>query len=250
MAAKGNVQGAKLSAVETDWVDVNLSLLGARRPDLDLSGSDVTARIFRLREIFVKALDNVHGQFGLKPRMFLVLAALYRSGQPYALSPASLMRYLMWTSAGLSQLLDRMASADLIRRQPDPNHGRGVLVALSPEGKRVIAAVLAMHCGAELRLIAALKEPERRTLVALLRKLLIAAEGPQLPRGDGAIAPRRGRARAKACVPGMARNSSGESPDARYRRSRRLGEGQGRRREAGSEGSPIRKRGARYTNRI
>jgi len=148
MAAKGNVQGAKLSAVETDWVDVNLSLLGARRPDLDLSGSDVTARIFRLREIFVKALDNVHGQFGLKPRMFLVLAALYRSGQPYALSPASLMRYLMWTSAGLSQLLDRMASADLIRRQPDPNHGRGVLVALSPEGKRVLTNLIQFDAAA------------------------------------------------------------------------------------------------------
>src|SRR6266545_2334515 len=54
----------------------------------------------------------------------------------------------------------------------------------------------------------------------------------------------------RTCVPGMAQSESGESPDARYRRSRRLGEGQGRHREVGSEGSPIQKRGARYTNRI
>ncbi|MDO9053913.1 MAG: hypothetical protein Q7U37_08310 [Gallionella sp.] len=39
------------------------------------------------------------------------------------------------------------------------------------------------------------------------------------------------------CVPGMARNYVGESPAARFSQSRRLGERQGRCREAGSEGS-------------
>ena len=43
------------------------------------------------------------------------------------------------------------------------------------------------------------------------------------------------------------RASRGESPHARFSRSRRLGEGQGRHREVGSEGSPIQKYGA--TNR-
>jgi hypothetical protein len=45
----------------------------------------------------------------------------------------------------------------------------------------------------------------------------------------------------------MAQNERGESPRARFSRSRRLGEGQGRHREVGSGGSPIQKRGA--TNR-
>jgi len=45
-------------------------------------------------------------------------------------------------------------------------------------------------------------------------------------------------------VPGMAQNLWGGTPDARFTRSRRLGEGKGRCREAGSEGSPIQKRGA------
>ena len=38
---------------------------------------------------------DVRRRFGLKPRMFLVLAALYRSGAPYRLTPASLMRHLI-----------------------------------------------------------------------------------------------------------------------------------------------------------
>jgi len=53
-----------------------------------------------------------------------------------------------------------------------------------------------------------------------------------------------------ACVPGMAQNQRGESPCARYSRSRRPGEGQGRHREMRSGGSPIQKRGATYRNRI
>ena len=52
------------------------------------------------------------------------------------------------------------------------------------------------------------------------------------------------------CVPGMARYFVGESPMARFSQSRRQGEGQGRRREAGSEGSPIRNCGAMNKNRI
>ena len=54
----------------------------------------------------------------------------------------------------------------------------------------------------------------------------------------------------KACVPGMAQNLRGESPRARFSRSRRQGEGQGRRREAESGGSPIRNCGAMHKNRI
>lgn len=171
---------------EADIADINLWLLGRQRPDLNLNGSEITARLFRLREIFVASLDRVHARFGLKPRMFLVLAALYRSGKPYKLSPASLMRHLMWSSAGLSQLLDRMVAAGLIARQAAPKKRRGVLVALTPHGEGIIEAVLDMHCSAELRLIGALSEAERRALVDLLRKLLIAAEGPQaLPASEG-----------------------------------------------------------------
>src|SRR3990172_7143370 len=48
----------------------------------------------------------------------------------------------------------------------------------------------------------------------------------------------------------MTQSERGESPRARYSRSRRLGEGQGRHREVGSGGSPIQTRGATHRNRI
>ena len=64
----------------------------------------------------------------------------------------------------------------------------------------------------------------------------------------------------QTCAPGMARYFIGGSPMARFCRtcgasnpttqSRRQGEGQGRRREAGSGGSPIQSGGAMNKNRI
>lgn len=179
--ARAAAQRTALPASAADAVDVNLTLLGRRRPDLDLRASEITARLFRVREIFVRTLDGVHAQFGLKPRMFLVLGALYRSGSPYKLSPSTLVRSLMWSSAGLTQLLDRMETAGLIRRESHPGDRRALQVALSPAGEKVISALYGLHCSAELRLIAALTEPERRSLVSLLRKLLIAMEGPHAP---------------------------------------------------------------------
>jgi DNA-binding MarR family transcriptional regulator len=183
----------KAARPEVDAVDVNLRLLARRRPDLDLRGSEITARLFRLREIFVRALDHVHGQFGLRPRMFLVLGALYRSGPPYKLSPSTLVGSLMWTSAGLSQLLDRMEAAGLIRREAHPKDRRALQVTMSPAGEKVIAAVYGAHCSTEVRLIAAMSESERRTLVGLLRKLLVAMEGESLPTLAGDVARRKRR---------------------------------------------------------
>ena len=68
--------------------------------------------------------------------------------------------------------------------------------------------------------------------------------------GSQSDAPRAARAWSRTCVPGMARYFVGESPMARFSQSRRQGEGQGRRREAGSEGSSIRDCGAMNKNRI
>lgn len=169
---------------KADWVDVNLSPLGARLPALDLSGSEITARIFRLREIFIQAVDRTHADFGLKPRMFLVLSALYRSGRPYTLPPATLTRYLMWSSGGLSQLLDRMTSAGLITRHSDPNDGRGVLVALTAKSQQMMLALYNAHSRTERGLISGLNRSDREALVRLLRKLLISIEGAQISRTD------------------------------------------------------------------
>jgi DNA-binding MarR family transcriptional regulator len=74
-----------------------------------------------------------------------------------------------------------MEEALLIERRPDPNDRRGTLVRLSRRGKRVIDKALETHLANEERLLNGLTATERRTLNALLRRLLI-----ELERGDPA----------------------------------------------------------------
>jgi len=107
------------------------------------------------------------------------------------------MRHLMWSSGGLSQLLDRMEAASLIRRYKGRSGRQGVRVSLLGKGERIIADVLDVHCKTELRFIAPLNQRERMKLVSLLRKLLITAEGPQVlpPPANMAAEADRGRRR-------------------------------------------------------
>jgi DNA-binding MarR family transcriptional regulator len=77
----------------------------------------------------------------------------------------------MITSSGTTKRLDRLERAGLITRRPDPTDRRGILIALTDEGRRMIDAVTAPHLANEARLLEALNEAERRQLADLLRKL-------------------------------------------------------------------------------
>jgi DNA-binding MarR family transcriptional regulator len=79
-------------------------------------------------------------------------------------------------SSGMTKRLDRMEEAGFIERRPDPKDRRGTLVRLTRRGKNVIDRALATHVGNEERLLSGLSAAERRTLDALLRRLLIERE--------------------------------------------------------------------------
>ena len=70
-----------------------------------------------------------------------VLAALRRSGPPYELSPGALAAaMMMMSSGGTTARLDRLERDGRVRRSPDPGDRRGVLVALTDQGRRLVDA--------------------------------------------------------------------------------------------------------------
>src|SRR5205085_1527378 len=71
---------------------------------------------------------------GLQLGEFDVLAALRRQGPPYRLSPGALLRATLVTSGTMTNRLDRLEQAGLVRRAPDPEDKRGVLVSLTAAG--------------------------------------------------------------------------------------------------------------------
>ena len=149
------------------------------RPDLDTAPVAVIARLGRATAYVDAAINARLAEFGLTRNSWDVLASLRRSGPPHRLSPTELYLALMRTSGAMTHRLAALEQAGLVRRVPDPDDGRGMLVELTRQGRALVDRVAPAHLDNEQRLLAALTPAERETLAGLLRKLLQSFERAQ-----------------------------------------------------------------------
>ncbi|MFD0258098.1 MarR family winged helix-turn-helix transcriptional regulator [Kitasatospora indigofera] len=156
----------------TDHVDKLLEQWHRERPDLDVSPMAVIGRLKRLTRLIEADLRRTFAEHGLDPASFDVLATLRRSGPPYRLTPAELMRTSMVTSGAVTQRLDRLEARGLVARTPSESDGRVVHVALTADGRALIDQALPDHVATEHRLLAGLTAPRRADLADTLRDLL------------------------------------------------------------------------------
>ncbi|MUL42305.1 MarR family transcriptional regulator [Streptomonospora sp. PA3] len=155
-----------------DEVDGLVEAWRAERPDLDIEPLQVLSRVSRLARHLDRARRAVFTEHELEPWEFDVLAELRRSGPPYELSPGRLLRATLVTSGTMTNRIDRLAAAGLVRRGPDPADKRGVLVRLTPEGRERVDAALAALLSYEESLLAGLTRKDRQALAGLLRSVL------------------------------------------------------------------------------
>jgi DNA-binding MarR family transcriptional regulator len=156
----------------TDEVDDLVAAWQAERPDLDVRPMQVLSRISRLARHLDRERRSAFAAHDLETWEFDVLSALRRQGAPYELSPGALLRATLVTSGTMTNRIDRLEQAGLVRRRPDPQDKRGVLVTLTAAGAARVDAALADLLEAEQALLAALPESSRQTLADLLRILL------------------------------------------------------------------------------
>ena len=155
-----------------DAVDAVVSAWQRERPDLDLTAIAVVGRLGRVNMLLGPAQEQVFGEFGLQRGEFDVLAALRRSGAPYALSPSRLSDLLMLSRAGMTNRLDRLESAGMIERSLDRADRRSFQIRLTDQGYATVDAAMARHTANVTTLLAGLTPRELATLDALARKLL------------------------------------------------------------------------------
>ena len=74
--------------------------------------------------------------------------------------------------------LDRLEEAGLIRRLPDPDDRRGVVVELTQAGKEKWDSAAEVQARREAFFARTLTKPEQKKLNDLLRKLLLALPEP------------------------------------------------------------------------
>ncbi|MBX6169137.1 MarR family winged helix-turn-helix transcriptional regulator [Thermobispora bispora] len=156
-----------------DEVDRLVSAWRKERPDLDVSPLEVLSRISRLSKHLERERRAAFAAHGIESWEFDVLTALRKAGEPYEMSPGALLRATLVTSGTMTNRINRLVTAGLVTRHPDPEDRRGVLVRLTPAGMERVDAALADLLRREQELLAGLDQEERRALADLLRRLLI-----------------------------------------------------------------------------
>jgi DNA-binding MarR family transcriptional regulator len=156
-----------------DEVDRLVAAWRAERPDLDTEPLHVLSRVSRLARHLDRARRAAFAAHDMESWEFDVLTALRRAGPPYELSPGRLLRATLVTSGTMTNRIDRLETAGLVRRSPDPLDKRGVLVRLTDAGRTRVDAAFDDLVERERDLLGSLTPDDRRTLAGLLRSLLV-----------------------------------------------------------------------------
>lgn len=161
-----------------DLTDRILGSWNAARPELEMDALQVTGRLSRIGPLLAKRQEAVFDEFGLGRGEVGALSALRIAGAPYRLSPTRLGKGLMLSSAGVTSRVDRLERRGLVRRLPDPDDRRGVIVELTDKGLEVVDAAVAALSKSDRELLERLDPQEVRQLEGLLRKFLGGLELP------------------------------------------------------------------------
>jgi DNA-binding MarR family transcriptional regulator len=126
---------------------------------------------FLLRQVSQRhaAIFSAHMGPDLTPTQWAAMAKLLETGP---CSQNLLGRLTAMDAATIKGVIDRLSKRGLTETRSDPEDGRRVVVALTPEGRRAAEEAVAAARRVTEETIAPLGDEERKVLQALLRKLL------------------------------------------------------------------------------
>ena len=166
---------------QKDWTDALLEDFAGARPRQDMEPYEVTARLSRIALHVARVQEESFGKYGLNRGEVGVLAALRFAGPKQQSSPTRLFKGLMLSSAGITSRVDRLEKRGYVKRSRHPDDRRGVLVELTESGRHVLEMAVGADSSRERELVSGLSAAERKSLAALLKKLLSSLE----PNSDG-----------------------------------------------------------------
>jgi DNA-binding MarR family transcriptional regulator len=152
-----------------DEVDVHVRGTIERWPKIDPEVEAIVVRIGKLDRLLRKAAVTSLSRVGLSYEEVKVLIALHKGAR----SHGSLSRDLMVSTGAMTNRLDKLEERGLVRRERDPADRRGVLLEITPEGRKRLDAYIDLGAAREQELLDELDPAEKRQLNDLLRRLLL-----------------------------------------------------------------------------
>ena len=144
----------------------------------------LTFLLGRLGRLTDSMTTDICAEAATTPAEIRVLAYLVHAPEHTA-RPSDVARFVVQTSGGLTATLSRLESAGLVERRPDPSDGRGKLILLSGEGRRLHDTVITRLTDAAAAAVSDLDLDDVGTHV---RDLIIALErAAGLPTGAGFV---------------------------------------------------------------
>ena len=170
------IRSVATKKVESDRVDQRIAEWAPQLPPIDLDIEAAVQRIQWIARLIDKKMMETLGDFQLSHGEWHVLRHLAMEGPPYRSSPGKLAKWEGLSSGAMTNRLDQLEKAGLVRRLPDPDDRRALKVELTDKGHKLWVDSINVQAGKEAALAAALDERELGQLNKLLRKVLTGLE--------------------------------------------------------------------------
>jgi DNA-binding MarR family transcriptional regulator len=164
------------AAPEQDSVGRWLDEIVGELPHIDLDVEAAVQRIHKLNRHIDRRMKETLAEFNLSHGEWGILARLSLSGPPYRSSPGQLSEKEGLSSGAMTNRLDQLEKAGLVRRLPDPDDRRALQVELTDKGHKLWLKAVDAQAAREAALTAVLDKRELEQLNALLRKVLVGLE--------------------------------------------------------------------------
>jgi DNA-binding MarR family transcriptional regulator len=143
-------------------------------PDADPSSTELFATLMRTGFVLREELDRVvAASLGINQAMTNTLAVIEGADEP--LTPSEISDRTLISSATMTSTLDRLERHAWIRRLPNPEDRRSVLVEVTDEGQALCDRFLPGIHAVERAVMSELAPAERDQLMKLLGKMLTGA---------------------------------------------------------------------------
>ena len=142
-------------------------------PEIYKDSISISASLFFLKNKMYDEGNNILSDvYNINQTHLDVLSTLYYLGNNYTLSPTELYERMLFSSGGMTKVLKQLEEKKYIQRVENSEDKRSKLVQLSQLGKEITIKALGDILELEDTYYSKLNKEERKTLQALLEKIL------------------------------------------------------------------------------
>jgi DNA-binding MarR family transcriptional regulator len=159
-----------------DSIDKMVESWEPELPGIDLEIETAVQRINWIFRRLRRRMDETLADHGLSFEEWGLLGHLKLAGAPYTSTPGKLAGKQGLSSGAMTNRLDRLEEAGLVRRRPDAADRRSLQVELTDQGHAVWLETVHAQAAKEAAIGAALSKRELADFNRLLRKVLLELE--------------------------------------------------------------------------